>query len=948
MSTAALSAGWERHLSNPVGPLLPGSSPDEAVPLEFPDTVLGIFVDLLIDGTWTGLVPSPVPQVYARDGIRITRGRANESAQVDRSVCSLTLNNRDGKYSPRNPLSPLYGLIGRNTLFRTGVHVGPTRGVIPDPDFDYFQCSDHARLDVTGDLDVRADIDMDSWSSNATLINKFDAAVNQCSYLFWIGSDGIPLLTWSPDGTSGSALTSEATERVPWPCHGRKTIRATLDVNNGAAGHTVTFYTGDSVDGPWTQLGDPVVTSGTTSIYAGTAAMLLTTFYAIGESVRGRYYAAKVLSGIGGTEVANPDLTVLSDGQTAFTDSAGNNWVCIDDAAVTDRHVRMSGEVSEWPQRWDSSGTDVFVPIQASGILRRLGQGSSPLKSTLYRGVTGLDNVVAYWPCEDGSDATQIASALTGGRPMTLTGVAATLASNEEFKCSSPLPVMAAGGFSGIVPSYVTSGDVQTRFLLKVPSAGSTNGAPIMSGYMSGTIRKWSLFYGTAGTGTLTLTMYDAAGDQVASTGAIAFGVEGTLLRVTVGFSTNGADVDYEVATLEVGEVSGSVTSGTATTETIGRTTRIDVTPNSNMSDIVVGHVSVENDFTSIFDVYQELNAYIGDTAGDRIRRLCSEEGISFVNIGGVEDTAAMGAQTPKTLLELLTECADADHGILFEPRDLFGIGYRTRESLIAQTAKLALDYTSDLVGIEPVDDDQFVRNDVTVTRGEGSSARAVQETGPLSTAPPPDGVGKYDESRTLNLETDTALEDHASWLLHLGTVDESRYPVISIDMTRTAFAEDQELVLAAMSVDVGDRITVDNPPAWLPPEDITQIAQGFTESLANYEHTITMVCSPESPYHVAVYDDGAARYSLPGSTLTSNVAAADTSLSVTLAGGGLWGHGDGDFDVMIGGERVTVTGVSGAASPQTFTVTRAVNGISKPHLAGSEITLADPVYRTI
>lgn len=35
----------------------------------------------------------------------------------------------------------------------------------------------------------------------------------------------------------------------------------------------------------------------------------------------------------------------------------------------------------------------------------------------------------------------------------------------------------------------------------------------------------------------------------------------------------------------------------------------------------------------------------------------------------------------------------------------------------------------------------------------------------------------------------------------------------------------------------------------------------------------------------------------------------------------------------------------SGASSPQTFTVTRSVNGISKSHEAGAAVSLAYPAY---
>ncbi|MFF2960481.1 hypothetical protein ACFVT1_16555 [Streptomyces sp. NPDC057963] len=48
-------------------------------------------------------------------------------------------------------------------------------------------------------------------------------------------------------------------------------------------------------------------------------------------------------------------------------------------------------------------------------------------------------------------------------------------------------------------------------------------------------------------------------------------------------------------------------------------------------------------------------------------------------------------------------------------------------------------------------------------------------------------------------------------------------------------------------------------------------------------------------------------------------------------------------FDVRLGGEVVTVHSISGATSPQTFTVTRAVNGIAKAHSSGTDVRLAVP-----
>ena len=57
--------------------------------------------------------------------------------------------------------------------------------------------------------------------------------------------------------------------------------------------------------------------------------------------------------------------------------------------------------------------------------------------------------------------------------------------------------------------------------------------------------------------------------------------------------------------------------------------------------------------------------------------------------VGNLNATLLMGPQLPKALVDLLQECADADGGILYEPRDTFGLAYRTRESMYSQAPVL-------------------------------------------------------------------------------------------------------------------------------------------------------------------------------------------------------------------------------------------------------------------
>ena len=64
--------------------------------------------------------------VRTGEDIQIVRGRADEGAQVDPSKMTFQLDNRDGRYSPGNPRSPLYRRIGKNTPIRLSIEVGET------------------------------------------------------------------------------------------------------------------------------------------------------------------------------------------------------------------------------------------------------------------------------------------------------------------------------------------------------------------------------------------------------------------------------------------------------------------------------------------------------------------------------------------------------------------------------------------------------------------------------------------------------------------------------------------------------------------------------------------------------------------------------------------------------------------------------------------------------
>ena len=912
-----------------VAPLLAGAA---GPPVTFPATPLGITAELYLSGAWTNLTTL----VYGRDDLVVTRGRSGEGSEVERSVCKATANNRSGNLSPRNPIGTYYGQLGRNTPMRVRLTPGPPGYLLMPVEVDGAITPDSANLSITGDIDIRVDVRFDDWDTFGGLANKYGAP-GQISWAFYKQADGTLRLAWSADGTA--VITKTSTAAVTVPASGRLALRVTLDVDNGAAGNDVKFYTADTITGSWTQLGATVTTAGVTSIFDSTTAVQIGRSN-VGTGMVGRLYAFKMYASLNETLLrADANLSDEEPGPGPFTDAQSLVWTLAADASIVRPDIRFSGELSDLPQRWDVSGRDVYVPLEASGILRRLGQGASPLKSALYRGYTRLATPPkAYWPCEDGEGATELASAL-GGPPMTFQGGTPDLASHTGFKCSSPLPTFNGSQWTGIVPAYSGTGSIQVFFLMQVPVAGALDEEGIIAVYTSGTAQRWSILYDSAGTGNLRIIATDAGGTELLNS-SINFAVNGKLLRVDLELQQNGANIDWALETLEVGASAIGGAGGTVNTQTISRCTAVVMNAGGDHTTIACGHISVHDNIRDLFGLAAELNAHNGETAGRRVERLCSEEAIVFRGIGGLDAAAAMGPQLPQELVALLRECADADGGVLYEPRDLLGLAYRTRDSLCAQSALLELDYDAKhLSSIEPTDDDQQTRNDITCKRVDGASARAVKESGALSVLAPPGGVGRYDEEVTLNLQADGQLQDMAGWRLHLGTVDEARYPVLGLDLARSVFVASSTLALAAQDLDVGDRLTVADTPAWLPPDDISQLAQGFTEVLGNFTHRIAIVCAPETPFGQAgVYD--ASRYSSDGSTLAEDLTTTETGVDVATPLGPLWTHADGDFDILIGGERMTVTAVTGATSPQTFTVTRSVNGVVKTHLTGAAVEL--------
>lgn len=599
------------------------------------------------------------------------------------------------------------------------------------------------------------------------------------------------------------------------------------------------------------------------------------------------------------------------------------------------KNYRIWGEVS-WAQGWEKSGNDIWTDVSVAGILQRLAQGPVPERSVVYNAVTSplAPSVVAYWPCEDASDAIQIASAVASGSPMSFTSGTPDLASSTVFPASDPLPTFTGAVATGGVAKYSSTTAIQVRCFFYAPAVSLSDRKVIFrvvqeDNIVVSTRGQWEVIY-DATTHSLSVVLLGADGTYFTEI-PLSMDVRNKPLYISLEFQESGSDTIYTIRALDV--LTGTTDSASITaTEGLNRVTSVSLFPasvaaaggnaTSGLAGGVIGHITVENAISAITALGPRLNP-VGETAGRRIQRLCAEAGIPFDWVGGLDDTVAMGGQGKQNVISLIQECVLADGGMLYEAMNTGGLGYRTRPSLYNQDPTLVLSYPGNNLAQVPIptSDDRYLANKVVVTVG-GVSASYEETEGRLSTAPPPAGVGAYgpntDSGLALNLAaTDTGtLRDQAAWRVHLGTVDEDRQPQISVNLAHASFVHDPALKRAVLALRQGDRIQITDPPDWMPPDTIDQLVLGMEETLTHFEHRITFYCAPASPYTVGYLDMNLARVDTDGSELRAAITSNDTEMDVVPPAGHstLWTTSavDWPFDVRVGGEVMTVTGVTG------------------------------------
>jgi hypothetical protein len=590
---------------------------------------------------------------------------------------------------------------------------------------------------------------------------------------------------------------------------------------------------------------------------------------------------------------------------------------------------RFTGFIDELPPRWDKSGNHAYAPITASGLLRRVRQGGA-LRSALFRahtdGYFSQGAPVAYWPCEDPSGSQSIASGIAGPA-MTYGGDDIQLAGDSSIKGSEPLIVLGDNGLlTGVVPTYASSTTWAIRWVMKIP----TGDAGVLLNWFtpSGTGNvKWRLSL-DSGTDVVHIAAFNSAGtDVIADAGVAIDGIRDKQIYIEVNATQNGTGIDWDY-NIWLPTGTGGGATGTLASSTIANVTQVQCFAGTGaLGNSTIGHIAVATDvlYGASFD---GADGFDGEGTWARFQRLLFEENLAWGNSGAA---TLMGPQPTASLQSQLAEIEATEAAPVYDGTNGL-INLTQRQDRYNSTVALTLDFDSGQVAEppEPTDDDQQLKNDITVSRSGGSSARATQTTGPNNTS----AVGVYTHSVTVNTQTDTALPYHAQWLRHLGTVDELRFP--RVDMN---FARATTKITDWLACDINSRIQLTNPPSQLAPDTIDLILEGYTETLGPYTWAVAANCSPATPWQVfEVEDDDLGRVDTGGSYLLADYSSAATSLLVATSSGPQWSTTAPPYAWHIAGEKLTVTSMASNAVSYVGvgTASHAVDGNVTPSMPAS------------
>lgn len=580
-----------------------------------------------------------------------------------------------------------------------------------------------------------------------------------------------------------------------------------------------------------------------------------------------------------------------------------------------------------------------MVYVTGNGLLNRLALWEDEIRSPMYSTISARAASIGHWDLEAGNGATRLSNTKRGGVGGTLSGV--TMGEDDAPLGASTSAKIADGSrMAGTFTTASTSAGWQVFWSFRASQLPP--GAPFFELFRFTTANGY-LYRFLASNTSFWMHVEDSDGvalaDPVYTFGTGASPLNWMTMRLAVeqiggNISWNWAWYMQEMAIFYVptGTFAGQVSRPTFWFQEGNATT-------AGWHFSHIGGVTGLTDDLMSFVSRQVFNGYKGEYALTRFYRILAQLGLTRYGLGTESDSQPMGAQKPSTIIDQLKEIRATEDGDVSDERLDIALTMRTRRSIAAQAVALAL-AKSQLSGFVKTVASEGVANRVTVRNAGGSEVTLSLDSGPMSTLAPPAGVGEKRAQVDVSVDDETAqLENICNWHLAKGTIEGARYSAVSIDLIAQP-----GLAASAGAVREGDLITVTGLEADL----VRLLVVGIEQTGSADSWDITFFTEPFEVYNTGIWDDPSFIWDAKTSVLAGAHTAGDTTLDLTTNDpDDVWSTSF-TGDLMIGGERVSVT-VMGAASgswpgpfTQTATVVRAVNGVSKAQLDQERVMLFD------
>lgn len=678
----------------------------------------------------------------------VNRGRSTELDRFQAGRVTITLANEDRRFDPTfGPASQYVDLPGASG--------------------NYASTPDSPAVSITGDIDIRVKVALDDWTPAAitqTFMGHQGTGDPNRAWLFQAISSGSLQLTWFPLGTLASAVTKVSTVPTGFVDGTTNWVRVVHDVDNGAGGNDVKFYT--SPDGvTWTQLGTTLTTAG--------AAVRIDSIDPLAVGARnngtndflsGNIYYAELRSGIDGAVVAkfDPNTLAATAGTrtpASWTSATGEVWTVNGSAwawggawgspyypnVIPMRRIRIlanyggvdysvfSGYVDSWEQQY-MPPQDAVCVIQATDAFKFL--SNAEMLSSGYAETVQSANPALWWRLGDPSGSLQAVESITGNYPLVpvnspVFGSAGLVTGDPngavEFT-DADTPNSSNDGLQGIFPEgtypITTGGSVELIFAVRglnnfgprfsVATLGS-DGGPLSGLDMASGVTIQPVILNSAGTSFnafSSIGVEDGLPHHVVITWAV-----GQQIRIYI----DGID---QTATSDV--VTGTLSN--TTSKWLVGINSIDYPP-----FVASGFESVNDEFALYTRVLtaDEVAAHAaaaklvwsGDKSGARVNRI-----LDFTPWPATDRAVDTGVSTlgPATFggssLSMLQKVEETEQGALFATKD-GSVRFMARDMMISSVSNGVFgDGTGELeyADLVYVYDDQLIFNDVQVTREDG------------------------------------------------------------------------------------------------------------------------------------------------------------------------------------------------------------------------------------